>query len=92
MSGARREGLPSVGDLVAFIRDSPEAVGRREIARAFGIGPGDRRALGDMLRAVERAGAVARAGNRRFVAGLPPQPRTAVPRGGRENRVVTVER
>jgi ribonuclease R len=75
-----RPGLPSAGDLLAFLRAHPAAVGRRELARAFGLGAGDRRALGELLRAAEKGGIVARAGNRRFVAGLS------------SGRLVTVER
>jgi ribonuclease R len=61
--------LPSPNEVMAFIRDSPSAVGKREIARAFGVPPGERPALRDMLRQIERSGMVTRAGNRRLVGG-----------------------
>jgi ribonuclease R len=79
---AARGALPSAAELLAFIRAHPSAVGRREIARAFGIGPGDRHALGALLRAVERGEAVTRAGNRRYVAGPPAGRLVAVERVG----------
>ena len=34
--------LPSASEVVAFIRESPSAVGKREIARAFNLAPADR--------------------------------------------------
>ena len=58
-------------ELLAFIQESPSAVGKREIARAFDIAPGDRPGLRDMLRQIERTGAVTRAPNRRLVAAAP---------------------
>ena len=79
-SGERRSSggdLPSAAELLAFIRESPSAVGKREIARAFAVAPGNRPELRDMLRNIERSGAVARAANRRFVA-APPLPEVTV--------------
>src|ERR1700732_1943957 len=79
-SGERRSrggDLPSAAELLAFIRESPSAVGKREIARAFAVAPGNRPDLHDMLRNIERSGAVARAANRRFVA-APPLPEVTV--------------
>jgi ribonuclease R len=78
--GERRQhsvGLPSISELVDFIRGSSSAVGKREIARAFGVPPGNRPELRDMLRDIERSGAVARAANRRFAA-APPLPEVTV--------------
>jgi len=43
-------------------------VGRREIGRAFRVAAGERRALGDMLDALEAAGTIERARNRRYAA------------------------
>jgi ribonuclease R len=73
----RRGGLPSAAELLAFIRESPSAVGKHEIARAFAVAPGNRSELRDLLRNIERSGAVARAANRRFVA-APPLPEVTV--------------
>jgi ribonuclease R len=61
--------LPSASEVIAFIRESPSAVGKREIARAFNLAPGDRPALRDMLRQIERSGGVTRAANRRLTGG-----------------------
>jgi len=61
--------LPSAEALIEFLRDNPGAVGTREIARAFGLGPAEQRALRDMLRRVGRSGELVRAANRKFVAG-----------------------
>jgi ribonuclease R len=59
--------IPTAREVAAFIRESPAAVGKREIARAFDLSPADQPALRDMLREIERSGAVARAPNRRLV-------------------------
>ena len=69
--------MPSANEVIAFIRESPSAVGKREIARAFNLAPGDRPALRDMLRQIERSGGVTRAANRRLTGG-PALPELAV--------------
>src|SRR5258705_10752493 len=75
-SGARRRadppprpGLPSPEALLEFLRANPEAVGTREIARAFGLGSSDQPALRAMLRAVTQSGELMLGGDRRFAAG-----------------------
>src|SRR5690349_15819145 len=73
----RRGDLPSAAEILSFIRESPSAVGKREIARAFAVAPANRPELRDMLRNIERSGAVTRAANRRFVA-APPLPEVTV--------------
>ena len=73
----RRVELPSAAEILAFISESPSAVGKREIARAFAVAPGNRPELRDMLRNIERSGAVTRTANRRFVA-APPLPEVTV--------------
>jgi ribonuclease R len=73
-----RGGLPSAPEVLAFIRESPNAVGKREIARAFAVPPADRPALRDMLRQIERSGSVTRAANRRLT-GAPPLPAVPLP-------------
>ncbi|HEY3909973.1 MAG TPA: ribonuclease R [Stellaceae bacterium] len=72
-----RGGLPSAQEVLAFIRESPTAIGKREIARAFSVLPADRPALRDMLRQIERSGAVTRAANRRLT-GAPALPEVTV--------------
>ena len=76
------QGLPSAEALIAFLRDNPEAVGTRELARAFGLGPGDRPALRAMLRNIGRSGELVRGGNRRFAAGEPLPEMMQVERAG----------
>ncbi len=61
--------LPSAEALIEFLRDNPGALGTREIARAFGLGPAEQPALRDMLRRVGRSGELVRAASRKFVAG-----------------------
>ncbi|MBM3598526.1 MAG: ribonuclease R [Alphaproteobacteria bacterium] len=58
--------LPSKEEVVRFIRESPVPVGKREIARHFRLGPGDRVALKGMLKYIEREGTVERGRNRRL--------------------------
>ncbi|MGC2200430.1 MAG: RNB domain-containing ribonuclease, partial [Stellaceae bacterium] len=65
--------MPSRAELLAFIRDSPVPVGQREIARAFGVGTGNRAGLRGMLRDIERSGAIGRGANRRSVAASLPE-------------------
>src|SRR5690242_20181311 len=66
---ARNLGLPSPEALLEFLRHNPEALGTREIARAFGLGSSDQPALRAMLRAITRSGELVRGGDRRFAAG-----------------------
>jgi ribonuclease R len=48
-----------------FVREQPGRVGKREIARAFGIGPDQRAELRDLVRDLARDGTLAQAGHRR---------------------------
>jgi ribonuclease R len=84
--------LPSEREVVEFIRESPSAVGKREIARAFGVPPADRPALRDMLRQIERSGSVTRAANRRLVGGPPIPEATVVERFGTDEDGVPLAR
>ncbi|MFC7400214.1 ribonuclease R [Chelatococcus sp. GCM10030263] len=56
--------LPTKEALAAFIAETPGKVGKREIARAFGIGGGQRIWLKRMLRELEDDGLVNRRGKR----------------------------
>ncbi len=58
--------LPSREELRRFVAASGGRVGKREIAREFGIGPELRQELRDALRDLAREGRVAPAGHRRF--------------------------
>jgi ribonuclease R len=57
--------LPTKQQVLEFIRESPTPVGKREIARAFGISGGDRIALKAMLKEIAAEGAVERGRGRR---------------------------
>jgi ribonuclease R len=67
MARPRREagGLPSREEILEFMAKSPTPVGKREIARAFKLGPRDRVALKGLLKDIERSGAAPRGGGRR---------------------------
>jgi ribonuclease R len=58
--------LPSRDDIRRFIRESPGRVGKREIARAFKLGPEHRVALRGILKSLEHEGAAEPAGKKRF--------------------------
>jgi ribonuclease R len=66
-------GLPSKAEILQFIQDSPEKVGKREIARAFQLTGDARLALKDLLRELEDEGRLERGAKRRFgpVGALP---------------------
>ncbi len=66
-----RRALPSYAALVAFLHDHPGAQSPREIARAFGLGPGEHQALRGLLQAVERSGSLVRTPGRKLVAAAP---------------------
>ncbi len=58
--------------MLRFVRESPGRVGRREIARAFGIRGNDRAALTELLRTLEEEGALEGRRKRRRAAGTLP--------------------
>ena len=60
--------LPSREAIRRFIREQPGRVGKREIARAFNLGPEQRTALRDLLKQMAAEGQAAPAGHRRFRA------------------------
>src|SRR5262249_61180194 len=68
MSGRRKQkpALPTKQQILEFIRASPTPVGKREIARAFGIAGGDRIALKAMLKEISEEGEVERGRGRRL--------------------------
>jgi ribonuclease R len=81
-----------MAELLAFIRESPTAVGKREITRAFDVAPSNRSELRDMLRQIERTGAVTRAPNRRLVAAAPLPEVTVIERFGSDEDGIALAR
>ncbi|MBI4184736.1 MAG: ribonuclease R [Proteobacteria bacterium] len=64
---ARGAALPSRDELIEFIKTSPGRVGKREIARAFGLkGAGERADLKEMLRRLADEGVLGRGRGRRI--------------------------
>ncbi len=60
--------LPTREKILEFIRESPVPVGKREIARAFGIKGADRIGLKAMLKQLEREGDIDRGKHRRLAS------------------------
>jgi ribonuclease R len=60
--------LPTREKILEFIRESPAPVGKREIARAFGIRGADRIGLKALLKELERGGEVDRGKHRRIAS------------------------
>jgi ribonuclease R len=58
-------GVPSRDAIKAFLAEAEQKVGIREIARAFDVGPDDRRALRGLLRSLRVDGVLDRAGPKR---------------------------
>ena len=64
--------LPSEAEILEFVRQSKSTVGKREIARAFGLKGADKSELKKLLRAMSGEGKLARRGRRlRDSAALP---------------------
>ena len=60
--------LPSAEEIRAFVAAASGRVGKREIAREFGIDPELKPELRDLLKELSQEGAIAPAGHRRFAA------------------------
>jgi ribonuclease R len=58
--------LPTKDQVLTFVRESPGKVGKREIARAFGLKGPQKIVLKSMLKELSRDGAIERAGPRRY--------------------------
>jgi ribonuclease R len=58
--------LPSREEVLAFIREHDQRVGKREIARAFALRGEQRTALRVLLKELEEAGLIGRSGKRRY--------------------------
>lgn len=66
MAKSRRAPFPTKDQIVAFIRDNPSRVGKREIARAFHVAGADRIPLKAMLKELEAEGVLVREAGRRL--------------------------
>lgn len=68
MARSRRHGahFPTKDQIVAFIRDNPSRVGKREIARAFNVTGADRIPLKALLKELEAEGILVREAGRRL--------------------------
>jgi len=64
----RSPGLPTRPELASFLADQPGKVGRRDIIRAFNLGPDDRQGLRRLLRELEAEGEATREHGRRVTA------------------------
>ena len=60
--------LPTPEALRQFVAESPGRVGKREVSRAFGLGPEHRAALRELLHDLGSSGEIAPAGAKRFRA------------------------
>ena len=58
--------MPTRQEIIAFIEASPTPVGKRDIVRAFKVGPADRVALKGVIKDIERGGTVVRQEHRRL--------------------------
>ena len=58
--------MPSRDDIRRFIREQPGRVGKREISRAFKLGPEHQVGLSGILKSLEHEGATQNAGKKRF--------------------------
>src|SRR5882672_5542118 len=48
-----RSAFPTRDQILAYLNENPDAVGERELARAFQIGGDDRRAFRDLLKTID---------------------------------------
>jgi hypothetical protein len=62
--GTQTRGIPSEVEILEFVRESKVSVGKREIARAFGIKGADKIELKKLLRAMSEEGKLNRRGRR----------------------------
>lgn len=69
MAKRQEAGLPTREEVLAFIKDSPVAVGKREIARAFGLSGAEKIGLKSLLKDLEVEGEIERAAGRTYHVG-----------------------
>jgi ribonuclease R len=88
---ARAEQLPSEAEILDFIRQSKTSVGKRDIARAFGLKGADKSELKKLLRAMSEEGKLAHRGRRlRDSAALPEVTVAEVAAIDRDGEVIAV--
>ena len=58
--------FPTKDEILAFVRESPDAVGKREIARAFRIRGSERGQLRDLLKELQQDGQIGRMADQRL--------------------------
>jgi ribonuclease R len=75
-AGPVKVGMPSKADILKFVADAPETVGKREIARAFGLKGSDRIPLKALLQEMAHDGTLS--GNRKRLIEPGRLPATAV--------------
>ncbi len=65
---AKPAALPSRESVKKFIAEAERKIGLREVARAFGVKPDDKKALRGMMKSLEADGVVERAGRKQYAA------------------------
>jgi ribonuclease R len=62
----RPKPLPSRDEIKNFLKNADQKLGAREVARAFSVGPENKKALRGILKSLEGEGAIERAGRKKF--------------------------
>jgi ribonuclease R len=65
---AQQAPLPTRESIKSFLADAEQKIGLREVARAFGVQPDDKKALRGLMKSLEADGVVERAGRKQFIA------------------------
>ena len=69
MANRQEAGLPTREEVLAFIKDSPVAVGKREIAKAYGLSGAEKIGLKSLLKDLEVEGLIERGAGRTYHMG-----------------------
>src|SRR5271168_2832706 len=64
----RQAPLPTRESIKSFLAEAEQKVGLREVARAFGVQPDDKKALRGLMKSLEADGVLERAGRKQFAA------------------------
>jgi ribonuclease R len=62
----KKTALPSRDSVKKFIAEAGRKIGMREVARAFGVSPDDKKALRGLMKSLEADGVVERAGRKQY--------------------------